>query len=110
MKSAFDDETAMDALPLEAAGNPGAWNAWRAHRKTIFKAQSLSKLDATIKAPSQAGVTDIPDKPALNKAKLPSEWNWDGVWRERVQKGIDASISNSVLYGGATSGLDDIVR
>ncbi len=110
MKSAFDDKTTMDALPLEAAGNPGAWNAWRAHRKTVFKASSLSKPDAANNDPGQAGVNDIPDKPALDKAKLPGEWNWDGVWRERVQKGIDASISSSALYGGFTSGMDDLVR
>lgn len=110
MKSAFDDTTTMDALPLEAAGNPGAWNAWRAHRKTVFKASSLGKPDAANNDPGQAGANDIPEKPALTKTKLPSEWNWDGVWQERVQKGIDASISSSALYGGFTSGMDDLVR
>ncbi|KAL9607449.1 MAG: hypothetical protein Q9167_007638 [Letrouitia subvulpina] len=32
-KTAFDDVQIMDNLPLEATGNPGAWKAWRAHRK-----------------------------------------------------------------------------
>ena len=108
VKRAFDDETTMDSLPLEAAGNPGAWNAWRAHRKSINKASDVIKLDA-VDDVSQPGPKDALSKPALKKAKQPSEWNWDGVWRERVQKGIDASISSSVLYG-TTSGADDLVR
>ena len=109
MKSAFDDDTTMDALPLEAAGNPGAWNAWRANRKSVNSASDLNKLDAMNDNSTQPRLSDLADKPRLNKAKLPSEWNWDGVWRERVQKGIEASISNSVLFG-ATGGGDDLVR
>ena len=102
MKSAFDDEKTMDTLPLEAAGNPGAWNAWRAHRRRVDKAETIND------SLTQPGLNDVPEKPALNKVKLLSEWNWNGVWRERVQKGIEASISNSVLYG-ATGGGDDLV-
>ena len=109
MKSAFDEDITMDVLPLEAAGNPGAWNAWRAYRKSVKKASDLSKLDATNDPFTQPSLSDLADKPLLNKAKLPSEWNWDGVWRERVQKGIDASISNSVLFG-ATGGGEELVR
>ena len=108
MKSAFDDETTMDALPLEAAGNPGAWNAWRAHRKSMANPSHLSMPEARRDFPSQPGLNDVQGKPALPKSKLLSDWNWDGVWQERVQKGIDASISNSVLYGIPSSG-DDLV-
>ena len=40
--------------------------------------------------------------------KTSTEWNWDGVWLGRVKKGIDASISESVLYG-IHEGDDDVV-
>ena len=90
VKQAFDDETALDTLPLEAAGNAGAWKAWRAYR--ISKG-SMSADNV----PGGAG-------------KKTEEWNWDGVWEERVRRGIDASISEAVLYGGAGGGGDDLVR
>ncbi len=38
------------------------------------------------------------------------EWSWDGVWEDRVRKGIDASIAESTLYGGAAAGGDEVVR
>ncbi len=88
VKRAFDDETALDALPLEAAGNSGAWKAWRAYRKSNG---ADSKLVDSVPSPHKQ-----------------DEWSWDGVWEERVQKGIDASIAESTLYGG-TSGGDDLV-
>lgn len=40
--------------------------------------------------------------------RQPDEWDWSGVWKERVQKGINTSTSDSILYGSAGSG-DDIV-
>lgn len=87
MKRAFDDETALDTLPLEAAGNSGAWKAWRAYRRGNEKESKL-----------------VDSVPNLHKQ---DEWNWDGVWEERVRKGIDASIADSTLYGA--SGGDDLV-
>lgn len=88
MKSAFDDEIALDTLPLEAAGNSGAWKAWRAYRRSN---EADSKL--------------VDSAPSLHEQ---DEWSWDGVWEERVRKGVDASIAESTLYGG-TSGGDDLV-
>ena len=84
LKRSFDDESALDTLPLEAAGNSGAWKAWRAHRRY-----------------------NNPDASALNLesgTKQQDEWSWDGVWEMRVRKGIDASMAESTLYGGATGG------
>lgn len=89
MKSAFDDEIALDTLPLEAAGNSGAWKAWRAYRRSN---EADSKL--------------VDSAPSLHEQ---DEWSWDGVWEERVRKGVDASIAESTLYGG-TSGGDDLIR
>lgn len=84
IRSTFDDETVLDSVPLEAAGNPGAWHAWRTHR----------------------GYTNLPEGDA--SARKPGEWNWEGVWEQRVKKGIEASLSEPVLFGGA-GGVDDTV-
>lgn len=34
--------------------------------------------------------------------RKPGEWNWEGVWEDRVKKGIKASLSDPVLFGGGT--------
>lgn len=86
IRSTFDDENMLDSVPLEAAGNPGAWHAWRTHRGYI----TLPEGDPS--------------------ARKPGEWNWEGVWEERVKKGIAASFSEPVLYGGVGGGgADDTV-
>ena len=89
MKRSFVEESALDTLPLEAAGNVGAWKAWRAYRRNAnFVPDSTTPETAT---------------------EFQDEWSWDGVWEERVRKGIDASIAESTLYGNAASGGDDLV-
>ena len=90
VKRAFDDEAALDNLPLEVAGNSGAWKAWRAYRMT----KGVLVGDAVAVA---------------SNTTQQEEWSWDGVWEERVRKGIDASIAEPTLYGGTTGG-DDLVR
>ncbi|KAF3767589.1 hypothetical protein M406DRAFT_61441 [Cryphonectria parasitica EP155] len=85
IRSSFDDENVLDLVPLEAAGNPGAWHAWRTHR----------------------GYHALPEGDP--SARKPGEWNWEGVWEERVKKGIAASLSEPVLYGGVGGG-DDTIR
>ena len=104
MKCAFDDEVMLDALPMEAAGNPGAWNAWQAYRKSI---QRDSQPD--VDNPGHAASSKRSGKlKSMSYAKQADEWSWDGVWEERVRKGIDASISDPVLYGNPSGG-DDLV-
>lgn len=104
LKSAFDDETTLDALPLEAAGNPGAWNAWKAHRKSGFRNSEIEMHDPSrLESGKQPAGTKIE-----GYQKPPEEWSWDGVWEERVKKGVDSSISDPALYG-IGSGGDDLV-
>ncbi|KAI0132521.1 ubiquitin-conjugating enzyme/RWD-like protein [Xylariales sp. AK1849] len=103
VRSTFDDENVLDSLPLEAAGNPGAWHAWRTHRQAGGKVL----LDANN---SNAMATTSESAPAPKGAvRKPGEWNWEGVWEERVKKGVAASLSEPVLYGGVGAG-DDVIR
>jgi hypothetical protein len=92
LKSSFEEPEILDDLPLEAAANPGAWHAWRSYRglpKTVSRAVSPAQ-DGTRKGP-------MPQK-------QPGDWNWEGVFEKRVKSGIEASISDAVLFGSARPG------
>lgn len=91
IQSTFDSEDILDSVPLEAAGNPGAWHAWRTHRRSSSDADSGHP-------PAQA-------PPAATRQS--GEWNWEGVWEDRVRKGIAASLSDPALFGGG--GPDELV-
>lgn len=107
IKSTFDNANALDSVPLDAAGNPGAWHAWRTHRR---KQQTKQAEDGQPQGRDGAAVMPSPRKLATAEKKpasqatprKPGEWNWDGVWEDRVKKGVNASLSEPVLYGGAT--------
>jgi hypothetical protein len=48
------------------------------------------------------------DAAAGATTRRPEEWNWEGVWEERVKRGIAASLSEGVLFGnGGTA--DEVV-
>ncbi|KIW46974.1 uncharacterized protein PV06_02591 [Exophiala oligosperma] len=91
IKSAFEDADMLDKMPLEFAGDPSAWHAWRAHR-------GLSRKEVRSKCPTVAN-DGSPSSP-----KNPGEWKWDGVWESRVNNGIEASINEVTLFGSAAGG------
>ena len=100
IKDVFEDETLLDELPIEAAGNPGAWHAWQAHRKrTKSSKSSADGLRSQLNTPRK-------EKGAAAKLRA-AGWNWDGVWAERVKKGVSNSLTDSMLYGGVDG--DDLV-
>lgn len=103
IRSTFNDSDVLDSLPVEAAANPGAFHAWRTYR-----APSLG-LQHTSQTIEEEGLSqDRPvEQSALGRNRRPGEWNWEGVWEERVQKAIKASLSESVLFGAGAG--DDIV-
>ncbi|OAA58376.1 hypothetical protein SPI_06449 [Niveomyces insectorum RCEF 264] len=106
IRSTFDDEAVLDAVPLEAAGNPGAWHAWRTHQRQQGKGLPKTCNDSNggrgeAKAASLAS--------SESATKDPGEWNWEHVWEERVKKGISTSLSDPVLFGSA-SAADDVIR
>lgn len=90
IRSTFDDEDVLDSLPVEAAGNPGAWHAWKADRR--------------------GGHTPGDLKRGSPQARLPGDWHWDGIWARRVQAEIETSHSDSMLFGNASRAGDDMVR
>lgn len=107
IRSTFDDEDVLDSIPLTAAGNPGAWHAWRTHRMEngkVFPGNSSSAGNTEETTVTETTAT----KPPVDSARRPGEWNWEGVWEERVKKGIAASLSEPVLFGGVGS-TDDVV-
>ncbi|KAH6635323.1 hypothetical protein B0J18DRAFT_418514 [Chaetomium sp. MPI-SDFR-AT-0129] len=156
IRSAFDDEDVLDAVPLEAAGNPGAWHAWRTHRRQQQTAgtgkplpvpgsgsasASASAVESGARARISAGSApsgtgaepeDQPGKAptatagasasgttrsggggiqtgAETPARRPNEWNWEGVWEERVKRGVAASLSEGVLFGHAGT-ADEVIN
>ncbi|KAL9030290.1 MAG: hypothetical protein Q9196_001566 [Gyalolechia fulgens] len=104
VKRSFDEETILDALPLKSAANPGAWKAWRAHRHGALQCDGNQKAfnDQSSLTQTASGAQST-----QATAKHQDEWSWEGVWRERVKRGIDASISDQVLFGAG--GGDEIV-
>ena len=106
IRSTFDDEAVLDSVPLAAAGNPGAWHAWRTHRKATGK---LVEDETT-----EEGQTNKEDEQQATEntksatPRRPGEWNWDGVWEDRVKKNVSSSLSEPVLYG-ETKMSDDLV-
>lgn len=87
IRSTFDDEDVLDSLPVEAAGNPGAWHAWKAHRRGGSGPGHLNR--------------------GSPQARLPGDWHWDGIWARRVQDEIEVSHSDPMLYGNAARGGGD---
>ena len=92
IKEVFEDPLLLDNLPLEAAGNPGAWHAWQAHRRR--SRPSKPNLTDGRSSSTMLNPSNSPDK--LSQSSC---WNWDGVWTDRVKKGQNASLSESMLFG-----------
>ncbi|KAL5687925.1 hypothetical protein EMGR_001239 [Emarellia grisea] len=93
IRSTFDDENVLDSLPLEAAGNPSAWHAWKAHRRENSESATSNS------------------KRGSPQARLPGDWHWDGIWAKRVQYEIEASHSDQMLFGNAARGAtDEMIR
>ena len=99
IRSSFSEEAVLDSVSLEAAANPSAYHAWRAYRGPALQAQQLPLSPAS----STSG-----EGTALGRNRRPGEWNWEGVWEERVKRAVNASLSESVLYGSGAG--EDIVR
>lgn len=97
----------LDAVPLASAANPSAWHAWRSHRsKTLGeRAQSPTAKPASDAASSNNSEGSLsPRAPQPGGARRPGEWNWSGVWEDRVRKVVAASRAEGTLFGGGEGG------
>lgn len=106
IRTTFGDEQVLDSIPLEAAANPGAYHAWRAYRASALQTQQYSPTSAT-PDPHIQSVAKPNEGSTLGRNRRPGEWNWEGVWEERVRKAVRASLSEPVLFGGSAG--EDIV-
>lgn len=112
VRSCFDDAAVLDTIPLEAAGNPSAWQAWRAHRRALTRASEDSRGSPGVSTAIGLNPPGSPQKragAATNAVipKQPGEWNWEGVWLKRARAAIVASASEPALFGGPSRGADD---
>ncbi|KAI6382389.1 hypothetical protein MCOR25_000687 [Pyricularia grisea] len=120
--STFDDAAVLDSVPLEAAGNPGAWHAWKTRQSEAASSRdrttspsgtggsSTPKTTQGVPLSQELGADDVPEAGSGAGARRPGEWNWEGVWEERVKRGIAASLSEPVLFGNAGGAADDVIR
>jgi hypothetical protein len=101
IRSTFTEEAVLDSLPLEAAANPGAYHAWRTYRAPKLQSKPSPTPGVESPASDQEG-----DAVTLSRNRRPGEWNWEGVWEDRVNKAIKASLSEPALF----TEREDIVR
>ena len=111
VRASFEDEDTLDSIPLDAAANLGAWYAWRA-RQAKSTRNSNQRESATMPKSSpvpigtssgNANTSRTPSRP-----RRPSEWNWEGVWEDRVKKAIQGSLSEPTLFGAGSGREDEI--
>ncbi|KAF2690072.1 hypothetical protein K458DRAFT_328203 [Lentithecium fluviatile CBS 122367] len=107
IRTTFCEEQVLDSISLEAAANPGAYHAWRAYRAAAMQAQQSAPNSPTSDSQTSAAGRAA-DGSTLGRNRRPGEWNWEGVWEERVRKAVKASVSESVLFGTAAG--EDIIR
>ncbi|WPH00231.1 Hypothetical protein R9X50_00305400 [Acrodontium crateriforme] len=102
LRVVFDTEEVLDSIPLDAAANSGAWHAWRSYRSKITSRtaspvpQSSDTTEATLEQSTSP-------RKQPGGARRPGEWNWQGVWEDRVKKSVQASISEPMLFGSDSS-------
>lgn len=110
LRSAFTDEAFLDSVPLQAAANSGAYHAWKTHRAReggdVNESQGQPS-DGRTRSP--LSLSPRSETPTAGRTRRPGEWNWEGVWEERVKRGVHNSLAEPVLFGAAVGG-DDIVQ
>lgn len=107
LRLVFSAPEIIDEVPLSSAANPSAWHAWRSHRAKVLgenRAQSPAK---SLNGDGSSEGSLSPRTAQPGGARRPGEWNWSGVWEDRVRKVIVASRTESTLFRGGET--DDVV-
>ena len=99
----FDTEAILDSIPLQAAANTGAWHAWRSYRSKMLSGRSSPTTSQPNNASDSNSECSMSPRQQPGGARRPSEWNWQGVWEDRVKKSVQASNSEYMLYGSDNS-------
>ncbi|KAI9786545.1 MAG: hypothetical protein M1816_007869 [Peltula sp. TS41687] len=113
VRSTFDTEEVLDSVPLAAAGNSSAWHAWQAHRRKdgVGKGSQPMGFRRVDRTGERNGVqeTRSGETPARRGATA-ADWNWEGVWEERVRRGIMNSNADSALYRNSGGNGYDLIH
>ncbi|GIZ42611.1 hypothetical protein CKM354_000587100 [Cercospora kikuchii] len=99
LRIVFDTDDVLDTIPLAAASNAGAWHAWQSFRS--------KKAGTSVRGAKPAGESSQPgNERSLSPrqqpggARRPGEWNWQGVWEDRVRRSVQSTQTEPALYGG----------
>ena len=107
IKVAFSSYDFLDSILVGDAVNPGAFFAWRSHRLSTAR-DDYNRCQEKAKKCASSQLSTISQ---MSKGDSPNiwsgQWNWDGVWSDRVHKAVQTSIADSTLFGSASS--DEIV-
>ncbi len=103
LRIVFSTEAILDSVPLDLAANPGAWHAWRSYRMKVTGGRVSPTMSRRSGASDATSDRSLSPRQQPGGARKPGEWNWQGVWEDRVKKSVQASISESTLYGGEGS-------
>ncbi|KAK5110609.1 hypothetical protein LTR62_005648 [Meristemomyces frigidus] len=95
LRVAFDVPEVIDSVQLHHAANTGAWHAWESQRSRLRGAVSPSGPPGR-----PIGTLSPTRQQQPGGARRPGEWNWHGVWEDRVRKSVAASNTEHALYGG----------
>lgn len=101
VRAIFDSESVLDSVPLTAAGNPGAWHAWRSYRSKTLPYRPASSLRQANTPEDTVRERSASPRQQPGGARKPGEWNWLGVWESRVRKCVQATISDTALFGAS---------
>jgi hypothetical protein len=100
LRIVFSTEAMLDTVPLEAAANTGAWHAWKSYRAKYMGGRESPAVSLPSGASDATSDRSTSPRQQPGGARRPGEWNWQGVWEDRVRKSVQASISENTLYGG----------
>lgn len=118
VRSTFDTEEVLDSVPLAAAGNSSAWHAWQAHRRKDEAGKGSRSVGVRrgdgIRHRNGVQETRSGDNRSTavalaHRGTSATDWNWEGVWEERVRRGIVNSTADSVLYRNSGDNIYDLV-
>jgi hypothetical protein len=101
LRLAFSAPEIVDSVPLSSAANPSAWHAWRSYRAKILgenRAHSPAALPSGGDAGSDRSLSPRAAQPG--GARRPGEWNWSGVFEDRVRKVVASSRADGTVFGG----------